>query len=170
MAEQKIKAWQIGKIKQLQKLRNMDDNAYRDALAEWDVNSSTKLSFTRANNLIALWRKLAKAEGVNVPERKHKTLKYNELDGRGPEWPSAKQLRLLDTLFGMVTTASKDKQDAAFAGFLQHRFGIQAPSQILKKDVQRIKKTLDEMKRQQYEKGTRKTNPDTQAQRATGTL
>lgn len=167
--EKKIEAWQIGKIKHLKKLRGMTDDDYYDTLwQEWGVKSCTQLSFIRANNLIVLWKKQAKAEGHPLPPRVSGPLKYNDLDGRGPEWPSGRQLRLLDTLFGNVSSAPPKKKDEAFAAFLLNRFQIAGVSHILRRDVQRIKKALDEMKRQRHENKKRAgKNNNTTAQRTT---
>lgn len=170
MATQKITARQIGKIKQLQKMRGINDADYRDALAEWGVTSCTELSFGQAKNLIAMWINLARAEGVQQPPKKPQALKYSDLDGRGREWPSGKQLRLLFfDGFVKVSRAAKTELDDAYDTFLYNRFSIAGVSQILKKDVQRIKRTFDEMKRQQHEKAS-KTYSHAAAQRAAGAV
>ncbi len=166
--DKKIEAQQIGKIKQLQKLRGMDDESYRDALAEWGVTSCKELSYARANSIIALWRQLAITEGRYTQAKPSRPLKYGDLDGRGPDWPSGKQLRLLDTLFGLVST--EPNKDEAFASFLLNRFAIAAPTHILKRDVQRIKKALDEMKRQQDEKERSEKHRAAKAQRTNRTV
>lgn len=150
-----IQTWQIGKIKQLKKARGMSDAAYYDALAEWGVDSCTKLSFVKANNLIAMWRQLAIAEG-RISGNPKKCIKFDHLENRSSRWPSTGQLRLLDSLWSHVSTAPAAERDEAFNNFLFRRFHIADISQLPKDMVQKVKKVLDEMKEQQHGKATRK--------------
>jgi hypothetical protein len=130
-------------IHKLKAVRGMSDDAYRDALSQWGVQSCTQLNKTQAANLIRVWRQAAIREGRMKP--KHQ--KFNEYAGRDDEWATPRQLRLIDVLWSTVSRAPAKKRGDALDTFLYNRFGIAGMGQVKRDMVGAIVATIEAMKR-----------------------
>jgi len=128
-------------IHKLAAVRGMSEDQYREALAEWGVDSCTKLSKAKAASLIRLWRVKAVREGKMKPRQK----KFDEFSGRDDEWATPAQLRKIDVLWAGVSAAPAKKRDEALNVFLYNRFGIGGVGQIRRSSVGKIISTLEAM-------------------------
>jgi hypothetical protein len=134
---------QVQIIHVLKSKLGMDETTYRDILATFKVASSKSLTGAKAKELINLLVGQMDDKFISRPGQ----LPYEEL-GERKGYASPKQLRMLAAMWSDVSVqpdaASKRK---AFRRFLRNRFGVSHEAWLPRHMVERVKKTLDAMRK-----------------------
>lgn len=122
----------------------MTEQDYRDFLSGWGVESSKELSPRQYREAVARLRELS-----GQPARRwksKKTLRFEELAGRGADWATPAQLRKIHVLWVSVTRqAGDDAADAAFAAFLFRQVKVSSPSMVMRAQIGGLVRTLEAM-------------------------
>jgi hypothetical protein len=138
-------------IKSYQRALGLDDDCYRDMLEErYGKRSATELTNEQARDFIEELKEKAKFWGVyKKPKAKNfNRYKYRELDGRGPEYPTGKQLRMLNASW-MTHPNVRERTDSAFESFICRIAKVEKLKWLLKKDVNKVKLAIDNIRSRQ---------------------
>ncbi|ACF12751.1 conserved hypothetical protein [Chloroherpeton thalassium ATCC 35110] len=150
---------QIKQIHILKKNLAISEENYRAFLSGFGVRSSKDLSYRGAGEVIRMLSAEQAKCSPNSPQNRDKLAasygfgrqKYDEL-GKRPGMASPKQLRMIEAIWKEVSVfQSAKRRKAALSNFLHQRFNRISPLQIEAELVQRIFKTLQEMKLQKLE-------------------
>lgn len=133
------------------KLIGLPDEVYREILWEkYKVESSTKLSFQQARELLNTLRDKAKEMGVFSPKKQYSFQKY-KYDNLGDRegFASPKQLRKIEAIWKDVSYQKTDTaREDALNSFLDSHFGVSNIKWIEQDMVSKIIRTLERMKEQ----------------------
>lgn len=131
-------------IKTLQKKIAMEDSIYKHLLDTWyGVESCKNLTEVQAKDFILYLRSKAIEAGVMKPKSfvKHKYSNLGIRDG----YATPKQLRMLNAMWNTHEKV-REKTDSAFESFLKNLFGIENLSWMVRKDVGKAKKAIENIK------------------------
>lgn len=136
-------AKQRQKIGYLRKLLNLDEDVYREILADYEVNSSTQLFSFQADELIARLQTQAISLGLYVP--KNFFQKYSNMAGRrGMGTP--KQLRKIEVMWKQVSNQQTDEaKERALNRFILRITGKQRLNFLTQEDVSKVIKAIETM-------------------------
>ncbi len=136
-------AKQRQKIGYLRKLLNLDEDVYREILADYEVNSSTQLLDVQADELIRRLQTHAISLGIYVP--KYFFQKYSNLAGRrGMGTP--KQLRKIEVMWKQVSNQPTDvTKERALNRFILRITGKQRLNFLTQEDVSKVIKAIETM-------------------------
>jgi len=140
-----INKYQIAKIHIAANQLNLTRQQYEDILSGFikedgtPCNSSKELNHEQAEALLRIFRKLGWKES-----RHGKILKYEEYSNRDKKFAEPRQLRLIDALW-RTSPKVRYKTDEALNHFIKRIVGVDHIGFVLKKDVQKIIKAIQEL-------------------------
>lgn len=131
-------------IHTLARTLGFEREVYEDILfTRFQKKSSTDLTSQEAAALIQEWlTKAEKAGSWKKVEKKTKSLKFEEL-GERSGFATPKQLRMLEVLW---MTHSREKTEQALCHFLERIVKVSHLRFLKKKDVQKIKIAIENMR------------------------
>ncbi|MEW5970245.1 MAG: regulatory protein GemA [Pseudomonadota bacterium] len=138
-------------IKSYQRALGLDDECYRDMLEDrFNKRSAKDLTNEQAREFIEELKEKAQFWGVyKKPKAKNfNRYKYNELDGRGDQYPTGKQLRMLNAAWNTNPNV-REKTDSAFEAYVCRIAKVEKIEWLLKKDVNKVKLAIDNIKKAQ---------------------
>ena len=125
----------------LRKSLNLEEEIYREILANFNAESSKDLTDKDANILILQLRKNATDLGVIKP------YKYNDLSNRSNNMASPKQLRMIEAMwFDISFKSSESERKKAFEHFIFKITGKQKLRFLTAVDIRKIKNAIEHMK------------------------
>lgn len=138
-------AEQIKKIHTLKGALGLDDGTYRDMLADkYGASSSKGLNVLQAADLIDDLTEKAVSAGVWTVRRGR--AKYDDLKGRDKLAATPAQLRMIEAMWRDVSRMTTDEDRAkALRSFVHRIVGVNDLRFLLKADVQRLVKSLENM-------------------------
>lgn len=140
-----INKLQIAKIHIAANQLKLTRQQYEDILSGFikvdgtPCSSSKELNHEQAEALLRIFRKLGWKES-----RHGKILKYEEYSNRDKKFAEPRQLRLIDALWH-TSPKVRNKTDEALNHFIKRIIGVDHIIFVLKKDVQKIIKAIQEL-------------------------
>jgi hypothetical protein len=134
---------QLAKIHIAKKDLGLTDNDYRDLLSGFGVSSSKELSYNDAEELIKLLKKLG---WDTKPPKKKKQLDKNKFTGLNKRPPHLATLSQLHKVEVMWHNASNQKDKSSLNKFIKRIAGVDNIEWLLKADVSKIIKAIENLK------------------------
>ncbi|MBQ2872342.1 regulatory protein GemA [bacterium] len=129
----------------LRKVLSLDEDTYREILANYCVESSTQLTYEQANELLDSLKTKAVSLGLYVKRSDKYFSKYSNMSGRfGMATP--KQLRKIDVMWKQVSTQPTDEaKERALNRFILRITGKQRLNFLTQEDVSKVIKAIETM-------------------------
>jgi hypothetical protein len=147
---------QIVRVHTLKAKLGMRDEEYRALLSGYEVESCKEMTVLQADTMCRfLQDMLDKRDGKTVVRTGRGSRRYAELEGRGSDWATPAQLRMLEAMW-MDVTVQRSRDDAlvAYRSFLMKRWSVAGPEMIRRDQVGPIRMALQAMVRQKKKKGS----------------
>lgn len=129
-------------------LLKIDDDTYRDIIAYYNVNSTTQLSYSEANELLERLKMQAVGLGLYTPKSGNNWNKYENMAGRyGMATP--KQLRKIEVMWKNISNKPNDfEKEKALNFFISRITGKQRLNFLTQTDVSKVIKAIETMEKQ----------------------
>ncbi len=142
----------LAKIHIAKKALALSDDDYRDILDRvCGVRSATLIEPSQALELQRELRRLG-WDGYLLRRGELPPLKYSDIEERDGDYPSGRQLRLLESMFKRIKGYADFAPDLAFRRFLKKRFHIEHPRYL---DTKTYQKALSAVRRLLEERGAK---------------
>ena len=136
---------QIKMIHTLKNKLNLDEDIYRSMLSTYNVESSKKLDFEDAKDLITKLQKMALEVGI-WKKNKRRPSKYKELKGRS-EMATPAQLRMIEGMWADVSyQETPEEREKALRKFLYRIVKVSDLSFLKSTQVSKVINALKAMK------------------------
>ena len=140
-----ISRTQITKIHIAKQQLGLADQQYRDTLSGFinaagqPCSSCKELSYDQAEVLLTLFKKIGWKERQNGKEKK-----YEEFNGREGNYATPGQMRKIDGLW-FNSPNVREKNETSMNNFIRHIAHVDHISFLLKKDVNKVIKAIEEL-------------------------